>query len=134
MTVPNGLAFSPDGSTLYVADSNSTAGKPTSHYPASVRNVWAFDVQGSILTNSRLIYQTESGWPDGLQVTRTGYVLVAVLGGVDVIDPRTGILLGRINAPDDIIFNLERGPLRGGYRMWLLTGQDYIYKALIREQ
>ncbi|KAJ6108858.1 hypothetical protein N7512_008695 [Penicillium capsulatum] len=134
VTTPNGLALSPDESTFYVADSNSTAGRPTSHHPASLRNVWAFDVNGSLLSNPRLIHQTESGWPDGLQVTRNGYLLVAVLGGVDIIDPSTGLLLGKVNAPDDIIFNLERGPLRNGYRMWLLTGQDYIYKALIREQ
>ncbi|KAL1849967.1 hypothetical protein Plec18170_007063 [Paecilomyces lecythidis] len=133
VTTPNGLAFSPDGSTLYVADSNSTSGNPLSHYPASLRNVWAFDVKGSILSNPRLIYQTEAGWPDGLQVTRNGYVLVAALGGVDVIDPTSGLLLGKINAPNDIIFNLERGPRRGDYGMWLLTGRDYVYKVLMKE-
>ncbi|KAJ5654240.1 hypothetical protein N7490_001243 [Penicillium lividum] len=131
VTTPNGLAFSPDGSTLYVADSNSTAGRPLEFFPASLRNVWAFDVAGSLLSNARLIHQTESGWPDGIQVTRNGYVLVAVLGGVDVIDPSSGLLLGKINTPDDIIFNLERGPQRGNQEMWLLTGQKYIYKLLI---
>lgn len=134
VTAPNGLAFSPDGSTLYVADSNSTSGSPMSHYSASVRNVWAFDVKGSILSNPRMIYQTEAGWPDGLQVTRNGYVMVAVLGGVDVIDPTSGFLLGKINAPDDIIFNLERGPRQGDYGMWLLTGQKYIYKVMMKER
>jgi gluconolactonase len=134
VTTPNGLAFSPDGSKLYVADSNSTSGKPLSHYAASLRNVWAFDARGSILSNPRMIYQAESGWPDGLQVTRNGYVLVAALGGVDVIDPTTGLLLGKINTPDDIVFNLERGPRRGDYGMWLLTGQNYIYKVMMRER
>ena len=133
VTTPNGLAFSPDGSTFYVADSNSTSGKPMSHSPSSVRNVWAFDAKGSILSSPRLVYSTEAGWPDGLQVTRRGYLMVAVLGGVDVIDPTSGLLLGKINTPDDIIFNLERGPSRGDYGMWLLTGQNYIYKVLIKE-
>lgn len=81
-----------------------------------------------------MIYQTEAGWPDGLQVTRNGYVMVAILGGVDVIDPTSGLLLGKINAPDDIIFNLERGPRRGDYGMWLLTGQKYIYKVMMKER
>lgn len=134
VTTPNGLAFSPDGSTFYVADSNSTSGKPMSHYAASLRNVWAFDVKGSILSNPRMIYQTEAGWPDGLQVTRNGYVMVAALGGVDIIDPTSGLLLGKINTPDDIIFNLERGPRRGDYGMWLLTGQNYIYKIIMKER
>ncbi|KAJ5546082.1 hypothetical protein N7494_003667 [Penicillium frequentans] len=131
VTTPNGLAFSNDGSILYVADSNSTAGRPLAFHPASLRNVWAFDVTGSILSNARLVHQTESGWPDGLQVTQDGYVLVAVLGGVDVIDPYSGILLGKINTPDDIIFNLERGPQQGNQQMWLLTGQNYIYKLMM---
>ncbi|KAJ5755003.1 hypothetical protein N7533_004546 [Penicillium manginii] len=131
--MPNGLAFSPDGATLYVADSNSTSGKPMEHHPASLRNVWAFDVKGSLLSNPRLIHQTETGWPDGIQVTHNGYVLVAVYGGVDVIDPETGNLLGKINTPDDIVFNLEKGPRRGNERVWLLTGQKYIYRATIKE-
>lgn len=133
VTTPNGLAFSPDESTLYVADSNSTAGKPINFYPASLRNVWAFDVKGSLLSNPRLIYQTETGWPDGLQVTRNGYVLAAVLGGVDVIDPASGLLLGKINTPGDLIFNIERGPVQGNNGVWLLTGQKYIYKVAIQE-
>ncbi|KAJ6036706.1 hypothetical protein N7540_000985 [Penicillium herquei] len=134
LTTPNGLAFSLDESTLYVADSNSTAGKPLSSYPASLRNIWAFDVKGSIISNPRLIHFTESGWPDGLQVTKNGYLLVACLGGVDVVDPNTGYLLGKINTPDDIIFNLERGPSRGNRAMWLLTGQNFIYKLMIDER
>lgn len=131
--MPNGLAFSPNGATLYIADSNSTSGKPMEHYAASLRNVWAFDVKGSLLSNPRLIHQTETGWPDGLQVAHNGYVLVAVFGGVDIIDPETGNLIGKINAPDDIVFNLEKGPLRGNNRIWLLTGQKFIYKVTIKE-
>ncbi|KAJ5629392.1 hypothetical protein N7528_003049 [Penicillium herquei] len=135
ITTPNGLALSPDESTLYVADSNSTSGKPlSSSYPASLRNIWAFDVKGSTLSNPRLIHFTESGWPDGLQVTKNGYLFVACLGGVDVVDPNTGYLLGKINTPDDIIFNLEQGPSQGNRAMWLLTGQNFIYKLMIDER
>lgn len=133
VTVPNGLAFSPDGSVLYISDSNTTAGRPLEHHPASVRNVWAFDVKGTHLSDARVIHQTEGGWPDGVQVTENGYVLVAVLGGVDIIDPKSGMLLGKINTPGDIVFNLERGPRRGGQRVWLLTGSNYIYKVMLKE-
>ncbi|KAJ5746284.1 hypothetical protein N7520_011466 [Penicillium odoratum] len=90
VATPNGLALSPEG--LYVADSNSTAGRSLEFNPASLWNVRAFDVTGSLLSDARLIHQTESGWPDGIQVTRDGYILVAVLGGVDVIDPSSGLL------------------------------------------
>jgi gluconolactonase len=71
--------------------------------------MWAFDVKGSILSNSRLVYSTKAGWPDRLQVTRKGYLMVAALGGVNVVDPTSRALLGKINTPNDIIFNLERG-------------------------
>lgn len=133
VTAPNGLVFAPDGSTLYVADSNSTASRPLQHYPASLRNIWAFDVHGSILTNPRLIHQTEGGWPDGLQVTKDGYLMIAVLGGVDVVDPKSGRLLGKINTPGDIIYNLAPAYSRNGQRMWLLSGTNFIYKVLLKD-
>jgi gluconolactonase len=60
--------------------------------------------------------------------------MVAALGGVDVVDPTSGALLGKINTPNDIIFNLERVTRQGDYGMWLLTGRDFIYKVLIKEQ
>ncbi|KAI7458080.1 hypothetical protein KC364_g10559 [Hortaea werneckii] len=126
---PNGLALSVDEKTLYVADSNSSFSSPT-----SVRNVWAFDVehQGAILGNPRLVYQAESGWPDGVRVSRSGLLFVAVAGGVDVVVPTTGLLLGKINVPGDIVFNVEPA---GGERdgVWLLTGSKAVYKATIAE-
>ena len=93
-TAPNGQSFSPHGSTLYFSDSNSTAGRPLEHH-ASVRNIWAFDVSDSSLSNPRLIYHTESGWPDRLQVTKDGYLTIAALGGVDVVDPKSEKLPGK---------------------------------------
>ena len=127
--MPNGLALSVDEKTLYVADSNSSFMSPT-----SVRNVWAFDVQsgGTIVGDPRLVYQAESGWPDGIRMSRNGLLFVAVAGGVDVVDPRTGLLLGKINTPGDIIYNLE--PASGEKEsVWLLTGGKAIYKATIAE-
>lgn len=56
--VPNGLALSADESILYVSDSNSTSGRPAENYPASQRNIWAFDVDGSVISNARMVYQT----------------------------------------------------------------------------
>jgi gluconolactonase len=53
-------------------------------------------------------------------------LFAAIYGGVDVVDPVSGFLLGRINTPDDIIFNVEPAKGKGA---WLLTGRDYIYKA-----
>ncbi|EME85711.1 uncharacterized protein MYCFIDRAFT_119346, partial [Pseudocercospora fijiensis CIRAD86] len=89
---PNGLALSPDQKTLYVADSLST-----SFVLSAQRAIWAFDYsQTGPLTNHRLLYQVESGWPDGLRVTKSGLVLSAVYGGVDVVHPQTGLVIGKI--------------------------------------
>ena len=129
--MPNGLALSTDESTLYVADSAST---PTSGGNLSdQRNVWAFDYKGSTLSNPRVIYQAESGWPDGIRVTANGYLMIAVAGGVDMIDPSSGIYIGKINTPDDIIFNLQAA---GGRQLgtWLLTGLKHVYKVTIEEK
>ena len=131
--VPNGLAFSSDETVLYVSDSNSTSGRPVEQSPDSLRNIWAFDhvPNSTTLSNPRLIYQTETGWPDGLRVTASGFLVIAAAGGADIVDPSTGVLLGKINTPGDIIFNVEGIP---GTGIWFLTGRDSIYKVTLREK
>lgn len=129
--MPNGLALSRDESTLYVADSAST---PISGGDlSSPRNVYAFDYKGTTLSNPRIIYQADSGWPDGLRVTSNGYLMIAVHGGVDVINPSTAQYLGRINTPDDTIFNLQSAGGKDN-RVWLLTGSKHIYKVTMDEK
>jgi sugar lactone lactonase YvrE len=128
---PNGLALSADEKTLYVSDSNTTAGRPAQTHASSIRNIWAFDVNGALLSNPRLIYETETGWPDGLRVTRNGFLMIAVVGGVDVVDPRNGMLVGKINTRGDVVYNLESIP---GTGMWILTGRDGIYKVGLKER
>lgn len=130
--VPNGLALSADETILYVSDSNSTSGRPPHRSPTSPRNIWAFDVdiEVGVISNPRMIYVTETGWPDGIRVTSSGLLVIGAVGGADVVDPRTGLLLGRINTPDDIVFNVE--PILGT-GVWFLTGQNYIYKVSLRE-
>src|SRR3984893_14700471 len=56
---PNGLAFSPDESVLYIVDSR-----------ASPRKILAFDVasDGHTLTNQRELIDAEQGTPDGFRV------------------------------------------------------------------
>ena len=132
--MPNGLALSADEKTLYVADSNSTSGKPLASDWGSVRNVYAFDfeVERPRLSNPRLVYVCEVGWPDGLRVTESGLIMVAAKGGVDVVDPeRGGLLVGKVNVGDDTIYNLEPGGSGSG--VWLLTGRKGLYKVNIKE-
>jgi gluconolactonase len=126
VTKPNGLALSPDESILYVADSNSS-----SEAAASQRAVFAFDNHvAGLVDNPRLVHLVENGWLDGVRTTKNGLLFAAVYGGLDVVDPATGVLLGKVNTPDDIIYNVE--PARGK-RVWLLTGRDHIYKVTMQE-
>lgn len=123
---PNGLAFSPDEKTLYVADSS------TSHAAIhGQRGVFAFDVTpGGLLSNPTLVHLLEGGSPDGLRVTEHGLLLIAGYAGIHVVAPQTGTFLGIINMPDDVIYNIEPAGRRG---VWLATGKKHIYKVTIQE-
>ena len=92
LTFPNGLAFSPDGKTLYVAVSD----------PA--RAIWmAYDVDaGGGVSNGRVFFDATSfvkagkkGLPDGLKVDVDGNLFATGPGGVFVFSP-AGKHLGTI--------------------------------------
>ena len=87
---PNGLAFSPDEKTLYIADSSRRL------------HIRAFDVKpDGTLANGRIFVEMrtgEPGGPDGLKVDTEGNVWTTGQGGVWVID-KTGKHLGTIKPP-----------------------------------
>ncbi len=93
MTRPNGIAFSPDEKTLYVAQSDPEAA------------IWkSFPVKADgTLGEGKLFYDaTENfkkglpGLPDGMDVDSKGNVFATGPGGVYVFNP-AGKLLGRIS-------------------------------------
>jgi gluconolactonase len=91
MSKPNGIAFSPDEKTLYVANSDPE------------RAIWmAFQVQeDGTLGRGRVFYDTtkwvpdKKGLPDGMKVDKDGNVFATGPGGVLVFTPQ-GKLLGII--------------------------------------
>ena len=87
---PNGLAFSPGESTLYVDDSPR-------------RHVRAFDVRADgSLTNSRIIADMDHpqpGSPDGMKIDVDGNLYVAGATGIWIFEP-DGTLLGVIVTPE----------------------------------
>lgn len=101
---PNGLAFSPDHSVLYVTDSgaNQEAG---SFYPSLPHHIVAFDVSaaGRHLSSERLFAVTSPGFPDGIKVDSEGRVYASSFAGVQVLTPQ-GDLIGEINLPGAINF------------------------------
>lgn len=91
MTRPNGLAFSPDERTLYVAQSDPK------------RAVWmAFPVkddgtlaEGRVLADATPLVGRAPGLPDGLKVDRDGNLFATGPGGVHILAPdgqRLGVI------------------------------------------
>jgi gluconolactonase len=86
---PNGLAFSPDERTLYVADS----GKP--------RHIRAFRVSadGTSVDGGRLFATIDQGGPDGIRSDAAGNVWSSTGDGAQVFSP-AGALILRIVLPE----------------------------------
>ncbi len=92
---PNGLAFSPDESILYINDSAAIQG-PGSYHPTLPHHILAFDVQdGTHLTHGRLFAVVTPGIPDGLKVDAAGRVYSSSADGLKVYNPQ-GNLIGAI--------------------------------------
>jgi gluconolactonase len=90
---PNGLAFSPDESILYVADS------AFSHGPDRPHHIRAFDVgPDNKLSNNRVFAVIEPGLPDGFRCDTDGNVWTSAGDGVHVYTP-SGVKLGKILTP-----------------------------------
>ncbi len=92
---PNGLAFSPDESILYIVESRS-----------SPRKILAYDVNGGqALTNGRVFIDAGPGTPDGFRVDVDGNLWCGWgmgetgLDGVHVFNPQ-GKPIGRIDLPE----------------------------------
>ena len=107
---PNGLAFSPDESVLYVGDS----GLP--------HHVKAFDVvDGRELVRSRVFAGIQPGYPDGLKTDAHGRVYVSSFAGVQIFDP-DGMPLDLIPVRDSVNFAFAGDAL-------LITNDTAIWKA-----
>ena len=97
MLKPNGLAFSPDESYLYVSDTGS------SHVPAGPRHIRRFelDVDGTRVLSDTVLCQCDNGLFDGFRLD-TGYRLwCSASDGVHCFD-RTGRLIGKIRIPETV--------------------------------
>jgi gluconolactonase len=95
---PNGLAFSPDESCLYITDTGANQA-PGTYFAGLPHHVRAFDVQGGRhLRNERLFAVVSPGVPDGIKLDRHGRVYTSSATGVQVFSPN-GDLLGEIRAP-----------------------------------
>jgi gluconolactonase len=91
MTRPNGIAFSPDESVLYVSNSDP-AHAVWMRYSVNADGTIG---EGSILYDATSMVGKNPGLPDGFKVDRDGNLWATGPGGVYVISPE-GKLLGRL--------------------------------------
>ncbi len=117
-TRPNGIGFSPDGKTAYVANSDSA------------RKVWmAYDVtDDGLFENARVFYDASSvqadGLPDGLKLDRDGNVYATGPGGVWILSP-DGTHLGTLQ-PSEVPANVAWG---GDGSTLYMTARNGLYRV-----
>ncbi|MBE7470113.1 MAG: SMP-30/gluconolactonase/LRE family protein [Anaerolineales bacterium] len=93
---PNGLAFSPDESLLYVADT-SAAFDPHGNHHIRVYEV----VDGKTATNGRLFVEVNPGLADGFRVDQHGHIFTSSADSIQVYHPDSQ-LLGKILVPEKV--------------------------------
>jgi len=112
---PNGLCFSPDERTLYVADN----GEP--------HHLKAFDVlDGGRLDRERVIHVSSPQHPDGLKADSAGRLYATFAGGVEILSPDSSPI-GAIDVPGAVNFCFG-GPERD---VLFITADTAIYAAQI---
>ena len=119
---PNGIALSPDESTLYVANSDAD------------QAVWmAYDLSAEGVSNPRVFYDVTGaeapGGADGLKVDRLGNLFATGPGGVWVFAP-DGTHLGTIR-PDEVPANVGWGD---DGRSLYMTARTGLYRIRLATQ
>ncbi len=116
MAQPNGLAFSPDGETLY-------ASQTPEHGEGEIA-IFAFDWDGASLSNRRRFATVAEGVPDGFTVDRRGWLWSSSGVGVEVFDD-AGRHLATVPTPglcSNCGFDSDETRLfvTGGAHLWML--------------
>ena len=103
---PNGLAFSPDETRLYVADSGA------SHIENGPHHIRVFDVDAhGRLRNGRVFAEVAPGVPDGMRLDEHGNVWTSAGDGIHCYAP-DGTLLGKLRVPETVANLVFGGALR----------------------
>lgn len=123
MACPNGLAFSPDESRLYVADT----GRMHSDDPQSIR---VYDMVDGWPVNGRLFHTINPGCADGIRVDADGNLWSSAADGVHCIAP-DGRLLGKIFVPE-LVSNLCFGG-RAKHQLFI-TATTSVYSVILNRR
>ncbi len=120
---PNGLAFSPDYSELYIVDTGAT------HVENGPRHIRRFKVDGKRLTGGEVFASSTAGLFDGFRFDETGHIFTSAADGVHCINP-AGELIGKIRVPE-VVANVAwgNGPKRN--RLYI-CGTSSLYATYVK--
>ncbi len=118
---PNGLAFSPDESRLYVADSGA------SHNPDVPRHIRVFDMVDGRPVNGRPFCSVDVGIPDGFRLDSDGWIWWSAGDGLQGFDT-DGVRVGRIRVPQPVANLTFGGPRRN--RLYI-TATSSLYAVYV---
>ncbi len=119
---PNGLAFSLDEQTLYIADSGGT------RYASGEHHIRAFAVSADgKLSGGDVFAECEEGVFDGFRLDTQGRIWTSAKDGVHCYHP-DGTLLGKIFVPEEVSNVCFGGPKRN--RLFI-TASTSVYAVLL---
>ncbi|MDB5364118.1 MAG: gluconolactonase [Rhodospirillales bacterium] len=120
---PNGLAFSPDETRLYVADSGGTSVKD------GPRHIRAFTLDDRRLTGGDVFATCTHGFFDGFRLDESGRIWAGTQEGVHCFDP-SGDLIGKIRVPETVANLTFGGPKRNRLYLCATTSLYAVFVAV----
>lgn len=118
---PNGLAFSPDETSLYVVDSGRTV---SDDHPAHIR-VFSVDPDNRV-SGGRVFADCTAGVFDGLRVDEAGNLFASSAEGIHCYEPGGG-LIGKILVPEVASNCAFGGPCRNRLFITATTSLYAVY-------
>jgi gluconolactonase len=118
---PNGIAFSPDEKTLYVADTGAT------HVKDGPRHIRQFAVDGLKLKDKGVFATCTAGLFDGFRLDRAGRLWSSAGDGVHCFDP-DGTFIGKVLIPEMVSNLAFGGPKRN--RLFI-TARQSLYSVFL---
>jgi len=119
---PNGIAFSPDESLLYIADTGA------SHSVDGPRHIRRFTVgSDSSLSGGEVFATCTAGFFDGFRLDVDGRIWASAADGVHVYEP-DGTMIGKVLVPE-VVANVEFGGAKRNYLFICGTTSLYVVKV-----